>query len=244
MRLLLLDIETAPNLVTTWGLWSQNISLNQIITPGYTLCWSAKWLGEEEIYFSSIMDGPTKMVKSIHALMSKADSTITYNGSKFDIPVLHKEFLLRNLPPPAPSKQIDLLKVARKQFRLASNKLDFVAKSLGLGQKIQHKGHELWLECMAKKKESWVTMEEYNKQDVILLEKVYDRMKPWIQSHPNHSIMNGSFCCPSCGSKDYQRRGTAISSTRRYLRFQCKKCGKWFRLNMKEAQPKTHAVPI
>ena len=244
MRLLFLDCETAPNLVTTWGLFNQNISLNQIIRPGYTLCWAAKWAGQDEVHFSSIMHGATRMVKGIHALMSKADAVAHYNGNKFDIPVLQKEFLLRSLPPPAPAQQIDLLKVARKQFRLASNKLDFVAGALGLGHKHQHKGHELWLECMAKKKEAWEVMEAYNRQDVLLLEKVYERMKPWIPSHPNLSVMSDTFCCPRCASTNYQKRGHTASSSCRYVRFRCNDCGGWFRLNVKEPQQKTHAVQI
>ena len=44
MNILLIDIETAPNKVYTWGLWNQNVSLNQIDEVGYTLCWAATWV--------------------------------------------------------------------------------------------------------------------------------------------------------------------------------------------------------
>ena len=37
-RILLLDIETAPHRVFAWGLWGQDIYLDQIEEPGYTLC--------------------------------------------------------------------------------------------------------------------------------------------------------------------------------------------------------------
>ena len=46
MKILLLDIETAPNIVHSWGLWQQNIGLPQIVKSGYTICWSAKWYKE------------------------------------------------------------------------------------------------------------------------------------------------------------------------------------------------------
>ena len=48
-KILLLDIETAPNKVYTWGLWNQNIGLSQIIQEGYLLCWGAKWLGKRGV---------------------------------------------------------------------------------------------------------------------------------------------------------------------------------------------------
>ncbi len=44
---------------------------------------------------------------------------------------------------------------------------------------------------MNKDPAAWKVMEKYNKQDVLLLEKVYDRLLPWIKSHPNHHLFNG-----------------------------------------------------
>jgi tRNA(Arg) A34 adenosine deaminase TadA len=234
MKLLLLDIETAPHLSATWGLFDQNVALDQLIEPGFTLCWAAKWYGEKEVMFESIVTGKKKMVRSIHKLLNEADAVCHYNGKKFDIPTLAKEFLLMELEPPSPSKQIDLLEVARRKFRLASNNLDFVAGQLGLGNKTKHKGMALWLGCMKKNPEDWAVMEAYNKQDVLLLEKVYDRLLPWIDNHPNRSVMEDAECCPKCASAIYQARGSAITTAGIYPRFQCKSCGTWFRGAIRE----------
>lgn len=239
-----MDIETAPNLATVWGLFNQNIALNQLLKPGYTLCWAAKWHKDEELIYSSILDGHKRMIRRIHKLLSQADAVCHYNGNKFDIPTLNKEFMLLGLSPPTPAKQIDLLETARHRFRLASNKLDFVAQSLGLGCKHPHKGHELWLECMAKNREAFETMEAYNKQDVLLLEKVYDRLLPWIDKHPNRSVLDDTFCCPKCGSKSYHQRGEAVQVTGRYMRYQCQDCGGWFRLNIREKSQRTKAIAV
>src|SRR5438067_839754 len=111
MKILMVDIETAPHLAHVWGLWDQNIGLPQIIESGYTLCWAAKWLGEREIHFSSMRDGKKRMIAKLHKLMSEADAVCTYNGNKFDLPTIHKDFLLQGLAPPPPSKSIDLLRV-------------------------------------------------------------------------------------------------------------------------------------
>ena len=177
------------------------------------------------------------MLASIHKLLDEADAVIHYNGKRFDIPSLNKEFLLNNMFPPAPFKEIDLLTVARGKFRFVSNKLDYVAQSLGLGKKTAHEGHELWVQCMAGIPKAWKTMEEYNKNDVILLEKVYERFKPWIKNHLNHNVLeNSGLCCPTCTSKSFQKRGYNITSTGKYQRYQCRTCGNWFRdgTNLKE----------
>ena len=199
MKILLLDIESSPNVAHVWGIWQQNVGINQLMESSYVLCWAAKWLGEEEIMFDSVhVSKPKKMLKRIHDLISEADAVIHYNGTKFDMPTLNKEFLLHEMNPPAPYKQIDLLKQVRSQFRFPSNKLDYVAQRLGLGSKTAHEGHELWVKCMNKDKDAWFRMEEYNKQDVILLEKLYHRLLPWIKNHPNHNHHAIGQVCPSC----------------------------------------------
>lgn len=232
MKRLLLDIETAPNLVHVWGLFKQNVAINQIQASGYVLCWAAKWYGEEEVMFDSVHQSkPKKMLAGIHKLLAEADCVVHYNGTKFDIPTLNKEFVLQGLSPPAPYKQVDLLKTARAQFRFTSNKLDYVAQVLGLGKKVKHIGHELWVRCMAGDAEAWKMMEEYNRQDVVLLEKVYDRLLPWIKGHPNHGVYEeaGLPVCPNCGHDELIRRGYARTLTASYARYQCKHCGSWSR---------------
>lgn len=227
----MLDIETSPNVAHIWGLYKQNISTNQILASGYVMCYSAKWLGDDRIYFDSIhQSGNKKMLTGVHALMDEADAIIHYNGTKFDIPTLNKEFLLAKLPPPSPVKQIDLLKTARQQFRFPSNKLDYIAQALGVGAKTHHKGHELWIGCMNGSEEDWKIMEEYNKNDVIILEGVYNRLKPWIKTHANHGLYNNSnLVCPNCGGNHYQKRGFAYTHAGKYQRFHCQGCDNWFR---------------
>lgn len=229
MKILLLDIETSPNLAHVWGLWQQNVGTNQLLEASETLCWAAKWYGEKTIYFSGInKDDPSVVIAQIHQMLEEAEVVIHYNGKKFDIPTLNKEFLLHGFPSPAPYKQIDLLRVVRSNFKFPSNKLDYVAQRLGLGKKVKHEGHELWIKCMNGDPVAWTKMERYNKQDVVLLEKVYDKLLPWIKSHPNHNLYNDmEHSCPNCGSSKLQRRGTNCTVGGVYQRYQCTSCGSW-----------------
>lgn len=215
-----------------WGLWKQNINPEWIAASGYVLCWAAKWHGEEEIFYKRIRNGkPISLLEPIHRLLSEADAVVHYNGSAFDIPTLQKEFITHGMKPPSPYKQIDLLRTMRDQFRFPSNKLDYIAQTLGVGAKLRHKGAELWLDCMAGKAEAWASMEAYNKQDVVLLERLYDKLLPWITRHPNHGTHDGVAKCPKCGSEDFQQRGYAITTMLKYRRYKCSSCGGWFRGN-------------
>jgi len=235
MKILLLDIETAPNTAHVWGLWQQNVGLPQILESGYVLCWAAKWLGEKEVFFDSIYEsGHKTMLRGIHVLLNQADAVVHYNGTKYDIPTLNKEFVIHKIDPPAPYSQIDLLKVAKRQFKFPSNKLDYVAKALGVGEKVKHMGHELWIRCMSKDPEAWAMMREYNIGDVILLEQVYFRLLPWIKGHANYNQHQDDKGCPNCGSGRFVRRGFSHTATYSYRRYKCSNCGTWFRSNKAE----------
>ena len=230
MRLLLLDIETSPVSVYTWTLRPKYIDHHWVVKSGSVLCYAAKWHGEGKVHFRSTQNHSLNYILSdIHKMMCDADAICHYNGSSFDIPVLNTELIKHGFKPPSPSKQIDLLKVVWKNFRFASSKLDFVAKQLGLGEKVRHTGPQLWLDCMAGDEAAWKKMEKYNKMDVELLEKLYDRMKPWIPNHPNVATFDDVKGCPTCGSEKYEQRGWAFTKMYKYKRFLCKSCGKWFR---------------
>lgn len=232
MRILHLDIETSPNTAHVWGLWQQNVSIKQLMESSYTLCWAAKWHGQRGVIFNSIYESSEEdMLGELWHLLNDADVVVHYNGSKFDIPTINKEFLLKGYSPPSPYKQIDLLKITRKMFKFPSNKLDYVANALGLGEKLPHIGHELWIKCMNNDSAAWRKMEKYNKRDVELLEKLYNELLPWIATHPNYALYGNADrpVCTNCGSTHVQSRGVGVAGTQRYKRFQCTDCSTWMR---------------
>lgn len=226
-KILLLDIETAPNTAYVWGLFNQNIGINQIVESGRVLSWSAKWLNSFTVSYADERNGRKNMLSNVHRMLDEADAVVHYNGTKFDIPTLNKEFLLYDMSPPSTFNQIDLLKTVRKKFRFTSNKLDFVCKELKLGGKVQHEGMDLWVKCMNGDNDAWSRMREYNIQDVLLLEKLYNRLLPWVTGGVNLGVYAEGAVCPKCGSDDIQRRGFVTTSTMRYQRFQCNDCGAW-----------------
>jgi hypothetical protein len=232
LKLLSLDIETSPHLIWDWDLHDLHATIDKIVATTEMMCFSAKWYGDPEVLFYSVpRHGKDEMVRQAHRLLSEADVVMTYNGRKFDLPHLNREFLELGLGPPSPYQQIDLYLAVRKKFKLASTKLQFVSRMLGLEGKVQHEGFSLWVNCMAGDPAAWRKMEEYSKQDTALLEQVYDIIQPWIPTHPSRTLIDGTSgdACPGCGSADLEKRGFSYTALSKYQRYSCRKCGRWSR---------------
>lgn len=243
MKVLHIDIETAPSLAFVWGLWKENIPIDRLIAPGYTMCFAAKWEDQKETMFHSLFEEDMEtMLSELWVLLDEADVVVHYNGKKFDIPTINREFIKYDFPPPSPYDQIDLYQIVRSTFRFASNKLDFVARELGIGAKVQHKGMDLWKECMAalqyeegeevpeKFWKSWKEMERYNREDVVLLPRLYAKLQPWIRNHPNRALwmpVGDMPVCPSCGSTDLRFKSYKRTKVLGYKQYHCQKCGSY-----------------
>lgn len=235
-KVLILDIETAPNVAYVWRFFKENVGAKQVIQNSYMLSYAAKWLNEEEVFYEDLSNQHEKdMLNSLHPLLDVADIVVAHNGDGFDLPHIQGRFLMHGIRPPAPYKQVDTVKVARKEFNFPSNSLEYLSNVLDLDiKKGQHKkfpGFELWLGVLRNDPEAWAEMKEYNIDDILVLEKLYLRMLPYMRFHPNVGVYddNPSPVCPKCGSDHIHYRGYAHTNVGRYHRFQCNDCGGWGR---------------
>lgn len=247
LRILTLDIENAPNIAHVWGLFNQNISLKQLQSVATTISFAAKWYGEKDVIFrSDFHDGHEAMIQEAYKLVCEADMIVGYNSKNFDMKHLNREFLLAGFAPPTKYKDIDLLTVVRSNFRLASNKLDHVAEILGLGNKVAHAGHELWVKCMASDPAAWEQMKKYNIGDVVLTEQVYDVVRGWIKNHPHMPLYMGQETgCPNCGCQEFIDTGqTAKASVTAYFMYRCIDCGNVYRTTTRNDQGKLYTRRI
>lgn len=220
-KILFLDIETSPLLGYVWGKYDQTVS--EFKKEWHILCVGYKWLGgKTQVLCLPDFGSERRLVKETWKLIDEADVVVAHNGDRFDIRKLNARFSFHDLSPPSPYRTIDTLKVARKYYGFTSNKLDDLARHLGLGKKVRHEGLQLWLDCMAGKEKAWSTMRRYNRQDVELLYKIYLRFLPWIDNYPLPS--NGT--CNRCGGKQI-RSGYYINKSRKMARLKCKSCGGW-----------------
>lgn len=240
-KILILDIETAPNLAYVWGAWKQNIGQNQWVEKSYIMSIAYKWLNGDEIYYMENRDdNDAELVAEIYSLLDEADVVVAHNGQKFDLPTIIGRGVVHGYSPPSPYYVVDTLLVARKELRLVSNTLANLCEQLGLTEKLSHKqfpGFELWKECLKGNPEAWEEMRVYNIQDVESLEELYLRLRPYMRNHPNVSRPDeeGVVACAKCGSTNIQYRGYYYTRAGLcYRRFVCLDCGGWNRERFSE----------
>jgi hypothetical protein len=233
-RILLLDTETFPNKAYVWGKYDQNVI--RFTQETCLAMFGAKWLGESGVIIKGLNDykgyragsyDDKSLVTELWTLLNEADIVIAHNGDQFDVKVCQARFIFHGMKPPKPFKTVDTKKVAKKYGRFNSNKLDDLGELLTLGRKIKT-DFDLWNGCIDGDKASWARMARYQKQDVLLLERVYLRFRPWINNHPNFTVVNRK-ACAKCGSNSVTYWGFAVTQSRRYRRFFCNDCGGWGR---------------
>ena len=238
MKTLFWDIETSLQPVAVFQLANNDwIRPEALLSERYIICASWKWEGESKVHAVSVLDDPKRyrnnphddrhVVEKLRDVLSEADVIIHHKGDSFDKPYLNTRALAHRLSALPPIPSIDTYKVARANFLLNSNSLNYLGKFLGVGAKI-HTGYELWLRVLNGDKRAIKEMVRYNKQDVVLLEKVFKKLQPYVANHFNRELL-GETGCPRCGSHKVQSRGFSRALTRVYRRFQCQSCSGWFR---------------
>lgn len=235
-RILFVDIETFPMVAYTWGRYDQNVI--GVIHESSICAFSAKWRDGKHVTMA-LPDYPDytpgerrdnedlSLIGDLWNLLNDADVVVAHNGTSFDVKVINARFAKYGLGPPSPFKIVDTLLEWKKYMRTSSNKLDDVGAHLGAGRKISVH-FDLWEGCMAGDAAAWAKMKRYNRRDVVQLEKVYERLVPWI-SGPNVGAWRSGVRCPKCGSTQVQARGTAVAKNMTYQRYQCLGCGGWSR---------------
>lgn len=251
-KILILDVETAPNIAYVWRFFKENIGAKQVIENTYMLSFAAKWLGEDKIYYEDLSNQhEVDMLKVLHKLLDEADIVVAHNGDGFDLPHIQGRFLMHGIKPPSPYKQVDTVKVARKEFNFPSNSLEYLSNVLDLAiKKGGHKkfpGFELWLGVLRNDPEAWAEMKEYNIDDIKVLELLYLKMLPYMRFHPNVGVFADVVdkpVCPKCGGDHIHYRGYAHTNVGKFHRFQCNDCGGWgrTRFNVRNAEEMKHIV--
>jgi len=234
LKILFFDLESTPSIVAAFGRWQQNIGPDSVIREGGYLL-SAAWKFAHEDAVSSEVLTPAeamigddfRIIAALYDAFEQADVVVAHNALKFDVPLFKTRLIANGMPPPKRVKVVDTMRIA-KSLRFNSNKLDSLGHYLGVGRKIPTTGMSLWLKCMEGDVESLDLMQEYNKQDVILLERVYNKLRAFDNNSPNAGLMidDGHMHCPVCGSGNLKFTGNnTTTKVSVFKEVQCNDCG-------------------
>lgn len=227
------DIETSPNIGFFWTAgFKLNISTESIIKERAIICICYKW-EEDKVTHSLNWDSKQndkKMLQEFIKVANEADELVGHNGDKFDLAWVRTRCLFHRIDMFPTYTTIDTLKVARSKFKFNSNKLNYIAKYLGIGQKI-HTDYDLWKDIVLNKdKDAMDKMIKYCKMDVILLEKVHKELSLHIPSKTHYGVIFGGDrgSCPECGSDDLIRNNKRVTASGLVkIQLRCKTCGKF-----------------
>lgn len=233
------DIETSPNVGFFWTAgFKLNIGPDSIIKERAIICICYKW-EDDKVTHSLQWDAKQndkKMLQEFIKVANEATELVGHNGDRFDLSWIRTRCLFHKIDMFPTYVTIDTLKIARSKFKFNSNKLNYIAQFLGIGEKIKTE-YDLWKNItLYKDKSAMDKMVKYCKMDVILLEKVYKELSNHIAPKTHYGVLFGGDrgSCPECGSDDIIRKGVRTTATGvKKVQYQCKTCFKMHTKNDK-----------
>jgi len=258
-KIIFFDIETMPEweeAIKVWCGLSNYPGLTMKATITSIICVGWKELNKKKVHCINAWDykktwakdinDDLEVCKAIHEVLKDADAVVTHNGRRFDWKHLQTRFLINGLPPLPNIPHIDTCLVSRRNLLSFNNRLGYLGEWLVGDTKLENGGWELWVKVANRTKSACVKMTRYCKQDVVLLEKVFLKLRPFIKNLPNRNIdrttqqmVDGVWLCPNCGSKDIKKNGWAYTKTMKYQRFYCRHCKTTSRGDTKDRNPRT-----
>ena len=240
------DIETSFCEGHFWRSgWNQTILPHQIIRHAQIISVSWKWEGKDKVHhldWGLKRQCDKQLLKKFIKVLDRADEIVAHNGDRFDIKWIRTRAMYHGIEMKHTYNSIDTLKLCKKYLNLPSNKLAEVASYYGLEAKRDAGGIQTWVDIVFnKKREALDHMHYYCDGDVITLEEVYNKLKPYIRPNLHYAVLRGNekFHCPECGALPHykQQYTTAAGTIQHWL--QCsdrKECKTQFKVNNKTYQ--------
>jgi len=222
-------------------------STNLNATFGTILCIGYHWLGEpdETVKIPTLMDFVPKkqrkgfgwqlddkgLVEHFAKVYDWADFTVGHYSSRFDIKMIQAKLIKYGLPPLGPKRHIDTWEIARRNFKLHSNRLGVLADFLGVEHSKNPITWDDWRHAALGSEEGLARVVEHCRLDVLVLRDVYVRLRPWSRQEPSRRLFmkDDPEACIRCGSLHVIRKGFKVTTTQRYQQYQCQDCGSWQR---------------
>ena len=231
IKRLFFDIETSPNIGYFWRAgYKLNIGAENIIEERKIICIS--WKFEDENKVSHLTwdknQCDKQMLIDFIKVANTADEIIGHNGDRFDIKWIRTRCIYHRIPIFPDYRSLDTLKKAKAHFNFNSNRLDYIAKFLGVGAKVKHEGFDMWIKCMKGDEEALQSMVNYCDGDIVVLEDVYLTMQNYIKHNTHTGTHNAELkhTCPNCASDEpklIKNNFTSAGTIKRQM--ECDSCG-------------------
>lgn len=196
---------------------------------GHLICVSYKWAHENKVHTLDILHHPGKVpnddsavLKAFEPVFNEADLVVHHFGDFYDVPFLQTRRLIHGLKPLAPVKSVDTWRICKKKLRFGSNRLERVLQTLGCPYRKTPLDIGIWAKARYLDPKAIHYILDHCKNDVLVLEWVYNKIRPVWVTHPR---LYAPDKCPQCGSTSSKSHGRRVAEQRMYQRRVCLKCG-------------------
>lgn len=236
-RILYFDIETSPMLVWTHYI-GHKVSINpqQIWEDKRIICIAYQWSDENKTHilkWNTKTNDDRKMLKDFNKIAKQADLLLGHNGQNFDVKEIRTAIALRGLAESwCETPCLDTLKDCRRSFRFPSNRLDAIARSLGLGHK-DSMCFQDWIDVTLGDEKALKKMLKYCKKDVKLLIEVHKRLDYYVPPTMKDVGLRRlkdregfPKSCLECEGTEFIKYGRYKYLGQEYQKYLCKSCYK------------------
>ena len=193
-----------------WGWWTgkQYVNHKNIIENPQIISISWKWLDEDVVHFEDWgddMDDKALLDKFL-VYYNDADMVIGQNNNSFDNRWIMARAAFHNLFVNVFVKSFDIMRQAKRLFRLPSYSMDFMTKYFKVNHKDEHEGIIMWKMIQEGTKEQKIEylekMKRYNINDIVSTEALYRRLIRYMKNVIHVGVLEGGgkWQCPVCGS--------------------------------------------
>ncbi len=233
--------------ILIWDIESTNLTASF----GTVLCVGYKWAGHPGIAVPTILDTSPKsflddrgLVERFKAVYEEADLTVAHYGRRFDLRMIQTKCAKYGLGPLAPKQMIDTWEVAKRHFKLHSNRLATLAEYFQTPHQKTPITFDDWLQAAHGNRAAMRQVVEHCALDTLTLEEVFNSILPWVPM-PAKRLFNPSnhpLSCTRCGSLNTTRQGLKRTRTRVYQQWKCRDCGSWMRSRTAEKTPRLELI--
>lgn len=229
-KILFFDIETRQLTLEGFGLFNQNFSLEQIAEDWSILSFSAKWMDSDEIMYYDVSEyTEDNLLDKLYDLFEEADFICAHNGKRFDLKKVRARMIARGFKPHSPVRVIDTLLIAKKEFAMTSNKLQYLTNLLCKSNKksshTKFPGFSLWREFVRGNPEAIEEMRSYNIIDVTSLQELYEILAPWSSTLPVFEVYEEDVS----DMGDWEESGFSYTNLGKYQQYRNKITGQYRR---------------
>ena len=237
-NILFLDTENVGNLAMTWGIHDQRISYGDIVHEWFMVSGQWSWGDQKKVHTVSLLDDPKlfknnfrndrHVVQTLRDVISECDILVGHNIKGHDLKKIKAKVVEHGIEPIRMPQIVDTLQWAR-EFGFTSRKLGDLCKKLELTHKLLHE-QGLFLKAALGSEDAIRKIVRYGVGDIPTCRELFYKLRPHATNGPNMNLYTAAkagMVCPRCGSAHLVVDKYKITSTGKYVSYQCRDCGKY-----------------